>query len=711
MIARLRSILIVAATGLILNLALSQDKSAEKYVIAAHRVPNNSILLDGMLDEEGWQKADSCTRLIQCEPVFNVPCTENTTVKILYDDENIYVGVICYYQDMRDLVARQLAHRDNADDDQVYFVLDTFHSKTTGYSFGTNALGSKDEIFIDGPDRYDDDWNEVWEVKTQINPDNWCAEFRIPTRILRFPDADEQQWGFNIYRSLRKKNERAYFVPVRPEYNITYLTLAGTITGIQGLAKRRNLQLRPYLLLGGTEESRIGKRTKQSELGLDLKYVPLPNLALDVTYNTDFAQIESDDQQINLSRFSLFYPEKRDFFLENAQLFQFGMAQKIQPFFSRRIGIFDGQPVPILLGGRVTGKLRGSNIGALSISTKSTSYQSSTNYSVLRFRQDILENSNVGFIFTNLQQKEMSERSLGFDTELWPLKDTRVQAWCSSLDLPAVRMDNSAYHLGVNYNTDLHQALLSHTVVGKKYDPAMGFVILKDFRDISGIARKSFRFQQSWLRKLNFSGIFDYIYTQDGRVFSKQNIVQFSAESETGDELGLEFINTFEELNEDFPIFSNIRVPKGAYTYNTLELQLQANARRDLSGSLTYQQGTLYGGNQKSIALNGLLKFNKHVSVGAGIECNDVHLPHDDFNTAILRLRWNFIFTSELSLRTYFQYSSANRRVTSNLRFHYLFGDDSDFYIVFNNLSALDSHQMIGEMNTAAIKINYRLYI
>jgi hypothetical protein len=706
-----RAGIIVQLVVLPLGIAASQEESREKPSIAAMKVPDDSIVVDGILDERAWQQADSSTELIQCEPVFGVPSSEKTTIKIIYDTQNIYVGAVCYYHNINDVVARNLAHRNNDWDDQFYFVLDTFHDKTTGYYFGTNALGSKEEGFIDGPDRNNRDWDEVWQVKTRINSDNWSAEFQIPLRILRFADTDDQLWGFNVFRSLRKKNERAYFAPVPPQHSITNLALAGTITGIRGLGRKRNLQVKPFFLLGGTRVNTGTENANETEFGFDVKYVPLPNLAADFTYNTDFAQIESDDEQINLSRFSLFYPEKRDFFLEKAQLFEFGMAQKIQPFFSRRIGLSDGHPVPILAGGRLTAKFKGSNVGFLNVTTKNTPYQPLTNQTVLRFRQDVRGNSYFGFIFTNLEGEGSRQRSLGLDTELWPSEDMKLQIWYSSLDPPKIRTDQSAYHAGFNLNTDLHQFVLSHTTVGRKYDPAMGFVILKDLRDYSGLARKSFRFRDSWIRKINFEAIFDYMYTQEHKDFCRQNILQFSSEFESGDELQLQFNGTFEELQEEFAIYRAVNVPTGRYVYNTLSAQFQSNQRRDFSASVNCQVGSFYGGTQKGVSLLGSCAFSKHLSTSEGLEFNEVHLPSGSFTTTIVRMRWNLAFTSDLSLRTFFQYSSATRKVTSNVRLHYLFGNDSDFYVVLDNLSSVGGKRMIGEMNTVAVKLAYRFYI
>ena len=449
---------------------------------------------------------------------------------------------------------------------------------------------------------------------------------------------------------------------------------------------------------------------KRSEIGLDLKYVPLPNLAVDLTYNTDFAQIESDKEQINLTRFSLFYPEKRDFFLENAQLFEFGMLQRIQPFFSRRIGIYDGNPVPILLGARLTGKLRRSNIGFLNITTEKTSFLPLTNYTVLRIRQDILKNSHVGFILTNVQSREGFNRCLGIDSEIWFSKNSRMRGSYSSVDSRKIKSQRSAAHLSYNLNRDLFQFILGYVNVEKNYDPSSGFVIIKDIKDYSGMLRKSFRPRRYGIRKINFTGIFDYTYTQANKDFMRQNIMEISTEFESGDMMSINFNNVFEKFYEDFNIYKDIIVPIGEYIYNNASIKFEFHEKRKVSGSFSYLQGSYYDGNKRSFCMNGLSKINKHLMIGGGVEYNDVHLPYGDFTTTIGRLRINLIFASNLSLKTYFQYNSSTKEVNSNVRVHLLHGNDNDLYIVFNNVSKTKINRLIGQVNTLAIKINYRIY-
>ncbi|MDH4273013.1 MAG: carbohydrate binding family 9 domain-containing protein, partial [Candidatus Aminicenantes bacterium] len=600
--------------------AAGQEDPGKMYRIRALRVENNVIHADGTLNEEAWQRAEAITQLTQRNPNYGQPASEDTMIKVLYDDDSLYVGAVCFHKDIEDIVANKLTHRDVSWEDLFSFVLDTFHDHTKAYCFQTNPLGAREESFMDGPGSGDLNWNEVWDVKTKINRDSWSAEFRIPLRILRFPSRDDQTWGFNIVRLLRKKNESDYWAPIPPQHTVSNLALAGDLTGLYGLKSKRNLQVRPNVLLGETREYEPGQTTRKADLGLDLKYVPSSNFAVDLTVKPDFAQIESDDVQINLTRFSLFYPEKRDFFLENARLFEFGLIQKIQPFFSRRIGIHNGQPVPILFGGRVTGKFARTNVGVVNATTEETEPLPLTNYSVFRLRQDLLMNSYVGFIFTNVQSRDGYNRCWGIDSEFWPAKNTRLKAFYSAVSANGVESQNSAGHFSYYFNTDLWALFLGYNGIGKNYDPAAGFVILRDVKDYSGMIRKSFRPNKHGIRKLDFTGTFDYMFAQAGSSFYRLNMAEFGMELDSGDTAGLAFSNTFEKFDEDFPIYKAISVPAGDYTYNTVQLNYDISQHKRLSGEFEVEYGKFYGGRRTSIFAAGIWKVSKHVSLGGGAE-------------------------------------------------------------------------------------------
>ena len=449
---------------------------------------------------------------------------------------------------------------------------------------------------------------------------------------------------------------------------------------------------------------------KKTEFGVDIKYVPIPNMAIDVTHNTDFAQIESDDEQINFTRFSLFFPEKRDFFLENAQLFEFGLSKRVQPFFSRRIGIQDGNAVPILYGGRITGKMGRSNVGILNMSTERTVELPVTNYSVLRFRQAILKNSNVGFIFTNYQNKNGIERNGGVDSEIWLTDNSKIKGFYSHLYPHENGEGRSAGSISYKLDKDLLSAFIGYVTIDKGYDPSMGFVILEEAQDFSGALRKSLRPRRWGIRKLSFSGVFDYTYTQSFDDFQKQHSFEILTELESGDNISISYNNMFEKLYEDFHIYQDVTVPLGEYVYNNLNIGVGFNGRRKVSGGFSYQQGSFYDGSQRKFCFDGMVKVNKHLIASQGIDYDDIHLPGGHFNTFIGRLRINLVFSSNLSLKTYFQYNSETKEVTSNIRLHLLHGNDNDLFLVYDNVNDIVSSRWRAKMNTAALKLNYRVY-
>ncbi len=707
---RLKLLVLLSCFLLKFNLQ-AQSEQTYKHRISALKIENNAIKLDGILDEDVWKMAEALTEFTQRTPYYEKPATEKTLVKILYDDNHLYVGAVCYYKDMSDLVANKLIHRDVSDDDLFAFVVDTFHDKTKGYCFEVNALGAKEDLFIDGPDQLEINWNEVWHVKTKINEDNWSVEFKIPSRILRFPNKNNQTWGFNICRILRKKNETIYWAPIPPQFTLSNLSLAGDLINLQGLKSKRNLQVRPYTLLGISKDAEMASQTRKSDLGFDLKYVPKPNLAVDFTLRPDFAQIESDDEQINLSRFSLYYPEKRDFFLENAQLFEFGLTRRIQPFFPRSIGIHNGEPVSILYGARMTGKFARTNIGLMNARTEKEAELPTTHYIVLRLRQDILENSNIGFILTNVQSSQGYNRCWGIDTLLWLSKNSRVKAFYSGVDSEETKNQRSAWHISYWWNTDLRELFLSYNDIEKNYSPASGFVIINNVRDYSGIIRKSFRPDKHGIRKVNFSYTFDFIYTQENSNFFKVNMAEFSTEFDSGDTVALSLTNTYEKLYENFYIYNNIFLPPGSFSYTNASLNVESDRKRRISGSFLLTLGEFYDGKIKSFAAEGLWKLNKHVFIGGGLEGNDIHLPEGNFDTIIGRFRLNLILSSSLSIKTYLQYNSARDRIIMDIRLSLLHGKDNELYLVYSNLSSMEFNHFRSVRDTTALKLNYRLYL
>ena len=395
-----------------------------------------SVEIDGELTEADWQKATPIRQFIQFEPDAGAPLTEATEVRILYDDRHIYFGFVCSEPDRAKIIANKM-RRDTMlwDNDNVFVLLDTYNDRRSGFFFRVNPLGAREDVAImESGDSRNENWNAVWDSKAKINGDNWTTEISIPFSQLRFKDEETLAWGLNLGRTIQKNQEEGTWAPVPAAY--TFLaryrtTDLGTLTGLSGISQRRNIEFLPYLLPGVArteEEGTIGVL----DFGADMKVSVTSNLTADLTVNTDFAQVEADREQANLTRFSLFFPEKRQFFLEGAGLFDFGIPRTsfnapppLLLFYSRRIGIEEGHAIPILGGGKVTGKVGGFGVGLLNVLTDKYATDATedvdavdvdrTNYSVLRVKRDLFTGSSLGVIAINKQGLDAHNRATGVD--------------------------------------------------------------------------------------------------------------------------------------------------------------------------------------------------------------------------------------------------------------------------------------------------------
>ena len=389
----------------------------EQYQIQVQRA-SRAPEIDGILSDEAWRTASVVDSFTQQEPVNGQPATERTEVRMLYDAGNLYIGVHAFDSDPDHLRATEM-RRDSSrimDEDNVQVILDTFRDSRSGYMFVTNPLGAKleQQIFEEGggnvrgsASNINKDWNGVWEAASRRTSDGWIAEIAIPMVTLRSPDVPVQTWGVNFSRNIRRKNEIVYWSPIPKPYNLMQVSLAGTLTGMTELNRGLDLRIKPYVT-AGTKYDRVGTASSTDALkdvGVDVKYGLGHGLALDLTVNTDFAQAEVDEQQVNLTRFALFFPEKRDFFLENSGQFNVGtqgLERQMDLFFSRRIGLSDaGQPIGIRGGARLTGKVNGNNIAVMDLQTEEFGGRPADNFLVARYSKDINRRSKIGGMIIN----------------------------------------------------------------------------------------------------------------------------------------------------------------------------------------------------------------------------------------------------------------------------------------------------------------------
>ena len=505
--------------------ALTSTTASGLPVARAYRVEQGPEIDGDVLGEAVWTAASPETGFRQNTPDEGEPASERTEVRIVYTDDTIYFGVVCFVGDPATVIVSD-ARRDSSlvETDSFQIVLDTYRDLQNGFVFGTNPAGLEYDgqltnegegsggiggglVVRSGSQQqrgsgggFNLNWDGVWQVATQVTDVGWTAEFAIPFRTLRYASGVTQTWGLNFQRNIRHRNEQSYWAPLPRQFNLNRLSLAGELRGLEA-PPPRNLQLNPYVLGKALRRDADSRATTLGDVGGDLKYSVTPSLTLDLTYNTDFAQVEVDDQQINLDRFNLFFPEKRPFFLENAGLFSVGQPGELELFFSRRIGIGDdGVQIPIRGGGRLTGQVgANTHIGVMNMQTASidASETPSNNYTVARVRQDLPNRSNVGAIVVNRRATGAFaaagdvNRSYAVDGR-WGIGETvTLSGFAAGTETPGVTVGTHAYNLAASYESERYRYGGGFTEVAPGFNPEAGFYARRGYRRIDGAFRTS----------------------------------------------------------------------------------------------------------------------------------------------------------------------------------------------------------------------------
>lgn len=482
------------------------------------------------LGEQAWQNAAITTSLTQREPREGNPVSERTEIRILYDDRALYIGFRCWDSDVSKIVANEM-RRDAIllDNDCVEIYLDTYHDHRTSFLFATNPLGAQRDAIImaDANDEEQNwDWNGVWENASTIDSAGWTAEFAIPFQTLRFQAGDNAVWGLNVSRLIPRKREEAYWTPIKRDYGWAgkyRVSMYGHLLGLGVLKQPGDLELKPFVLAGTERDfEKQSSAVFRKGLGLDAKYHLTPNITAGLSINTDFAQVEADQEQTNLTRFELLFPEKRDFFLEGASIFRFGERtySPLMPasvlFFSRRIGLSeDNTLIPLLGGAKVTGKTAGLSIGLLNMTADRSTYRNDddqevsvprTNFGVLRLRQDVLENSSIGFIALNKQPfgNGSYNRGVGVDANVYLSPNTQVGGFLAKSFSPDMKGHDVAGYADFVYSDDLFSVFLNQNTIQDNFNPEMGYfqrTVCEPLRSIRfGQEQSPFR-ESPWTRR------------------------------------------------------------------------------------------------------------------------------------------------------------------------------------------------------------------
>ncbi len=671
------------------------------------------ITLDAKLDEASWAAAPLATNFVQNDPREGEPATYDTEVKLLYDDRAIYIGVFARDPEPGQIIVNELRkdfNTANADGFQV--VIDTFHDERNGYQFAINPSGAKwdSQMSNEGRDQ-NHNWDGIWDVGTRIGADGWYAEIEIPFKTLKFGPEVLQTWGINFQRRLRRKNENSYWSPLRRIHQLSRVSMAGSYEGLQGLRPGANIRVKPYALANLNQLAGVSL-DQEYDAGVDVKYGVTSGLTWDFTINTDFSQVEADEQQINLTRFNLFFPEKRDFFLENSGVFQFGSgtvprgggaaggrqnaSQDMIFFFSRQIGLSPrGDAIPLLAGSRITGRVGGWSVGALNIQQQRQKDGSpSTNFTALRARRDILANSDIGVMFLNKDpQGGDYNRAFGADANFRFFRDLTVNVAGARSATPVSRLPRSGddwySKSGFGYRGDVLETRAMYQTIGSRFNDEMGFVPRVGVDNFEAFLGTHLRFKRwsGWLRET-----FPHIQIEN---FTKRNggglesrymdwhwlmTLQNSSYIEAGVHPNVEVIDDRFAINSRRGIF----VEPGRYEFNENFILVGTNAAAPFSTTLRYGAGEFYDGYRRNYTVGGTFRMNEHVNVSLSDQINDIELGSGAYTTHLVTGRINYYFNTKVFVNALVQYNTDTRQWSSNARLDIVHRPLSDIYLVYN---------------------------
>jgi len=695
----------------------------------AQRVEDGPLVDGNVLSDPAYADAMIATGFVQSRPFEGEPASERTEVRILYTSDTIYFGIVCYTEDVGTIiVADSRRDSDLTETDSFQIVLDTYQDRQNGFVFGTNPAGVEYDGQVtnegQGSGRFGGgggsgrpgnsrsqrgsgggfnlNWDGAWQVVTSVTDIGWSAEVAIPFRTLRYPRTAVQNWGINFQRNIRAQNEQAFWSPLPRQYNINRISLAGELQEIK-VPAQRNLQFTPYALGDSLRRDDGARTVNTGEFGADLKYSVTPSMTLDLTYNTDFAQVEVDDQQINLDRFNLFFPEKRPFFLENAGLFSVGQSGGVDVFFSRRIGLSDtGGQVPIIGGGRLSGKVgTNTNIGFLNMQTDSVASTQTPqqNFTVGRVRQDLANRSNIGAMFVSRQATGSLSRARDYNRTYaadgtWGIgQGGTVSGFVAETDTPGEPASNShAYALSAQHQSEQGRLSLGYTEVAPNFNPEVGFLARRSYRRMNGSVFAT-------LRPDNNLGIHEVrphvfhftIFDFDTGLHETQfTHIDNHIEWRNGYEIHTGVNITREGVFEPFEIFPGVIVPSGVYDHQEAQIAGNTNLGAPISFNINTIVGGLFGGQRVTLTPSIAARVGETFNALFEWSYNDLRLPSGDFTTNLARMRVSYSFTTRMFFQALVQYNDRANLWSSNLRFGLLSDANTGLFVVYNDLRYFD---------------------
>ena len=721
--------LLLCSLHLTAQTSIRTDSTTTSAVYQAVELTQEPVIDGNVMNEALWQTVAPLTDLIQIRPNYGNPVSEKTEIRVAYTKKMFYVSVICYDSSPDGIVVSD-SRRDSDlnDEDSFLFIIDTYHDRQNGFLFGTNAQGMEYDAQIDneGKGNFNTNrqqggviggtnlnWDASWTVKTELGDYGWSAEFAIPFRSLRFAAGQDKTWGLNFQRNISKNTETAYWTTLPLGFDMKRLSLAGTLENLN-LKSPGNLKVIPYLLGQVVNDDAVtpSETDTDFEVGVDVKYSITPSLTLDLTYNTDFAQVEVDDQQVNLDRFNLFFPEKRAFFLENAGQFSVGSPGEVDLFFSRRIGIGDaGSLVPIIGGARLSGKINQTNVGLLTMFTEDVENAGieQNNFSVVRVNHDFQgKRSSLGGVFINREglgdTPDDYNRVYAIDGR-WGLGNkAQITGFVAKSTTPGIESGDHAFKLLGNYNWNGWDLRAGYTEVGEGFNPEVGFLQRTAFRKPEFLIFKAHRFKNAGkLLEIRPHVSYRGYWNFDDQLVTGFLHVDNHWEFKSGFEIHTGINFTTERVLQDFMI-SDVTVPVGNYRHEELQFILITNPNNALSLSTRTIIGGYFGGDR--IANSGTLKYRLGDRFNSSLifSHNDISLPSGDLTALVGGLRLSYSFTPRMFVQSLIQHNNVSNITSVNARFGWLRNANTGLFVVFNIVKDDD---LLDGINNQVITVKY----
>jgi hypothetical protein len=710
-------------------LAQTPASPTTRRTFAATTLPADapSPTIDGHVIEDLWTRADPFTGFTQQDPVEGAPATERTEVRVLFTATHVYLGIVCFDDPSRVILSQSRRDASLTETDAVIVVLDTFNDSQNAFVFGTNPVGIEyyGQVSREGQtsgltfgagagggaqrggiSSFNPNWDGDWIVRAAVTDRGWEAEMAIPLKTLRYSTGTDMTWGFNVMRNIRHKNEQVYLSPIPRGYTIYRISLAAKLTGLT-LPSRRDVKLIPYALASADKDftRTVDPLTRRATVGADFKWGVRPSLTFDATVNTDFAQVEADEEQLNLTRFDLFFPEKRPFFLENASTFQFGQPQSIDLFFSRRIGLSStGRPIDIVAGSRLSGKVAGGwNVGVLNVQTDEAEDASgrpiapSTNFSVLRAQKEV-GRSSYGAIFVGkyatgdpLSSAHRWNRAYGADADIQLSSSQRASFFIARTDSPGATGSDQAGRAFYNFTNNLWQVAGGISQVGDRFNPEVGFLPRRGFRRPE--FRLALQYQPktiAWIRRVSPHFSSNIFYGLDGSLqTSTVHMHPFEIQPAYGGRFGWFVDRNQDRPTQPFTVFDRdgrrVVIPPGLYTWWQNGFEFQHNPSAPITALVRYRIGNYYDGDYRSIEIASDYRFSARFTASLGWTRQNAELPDGTFVTNLVPIKVIYSFSPLASVSALVQHNGQTGQFSSNVRLAILNRSGTGLFVVFND--------------------------